>query len=196
MEDSAEAQKVGAGSDMQLRVVGRRLADASAELVKEDPTEHVVTQLTHIIVDCSTIPYIDLMGKDAIAQTFADYATIDITVLIANCKVAVRQLFETSDFYQKVPKNRMFVSVNDAVTQALKEQRERFPDRPPMIDPSEIQPAIVNPVALSPMVKTVVSNVFEEGEEQATQSPGSITRSTQRADLSSAVKRESAKARK
>ncbi|KAK6010814.1 STAS domain protein, partial [Ostertagia ostertagi] len=114
---------------MQLRFVGRRVADASSDSVMEDPTEHVVTQLTHIIIDCSSIPYVDLMGKDALAQTYADYSTIDITVLMANCKVAVRQLFETTDFYHKVPKNRMFVNVNDAVIQALKEQRGRFRER-------------------------------------------------------------------
>ncbi|VDM69749.1 unnamed protein product, partial [Strongylus vulgaris] len=147
----------------ELRVIGRRLSDASGDVV-EDAVEHVVTQLTHIIIDCSSIPYIDLMGKDAIAQIVADYAAIDITVLIANAKVAVRQLFETSDFYQKVAKNKMFVSLNDAVSQALKEQRERFPDRPPMIVPSEIQRkplSIKEPVALSPAQKTIISNVYD-----------------------------------
>ncbi|VDM57491.1 unnamed protein product [Angiostrongylus costaricensis] len=114
---------------LPLRLVGRRVADASYDSVKEDQAEHVVTQLTHIIIDCSTIPYVDLMGKDALAQTYADYSTIDITVLMANCKAAVRQLFETTDFYQKVPKNRMFVNINDAVNQALKEQRTRYPEQ-------------------------------------------------------------------
>ncbi|PIO72033.1 STAS domain protein [Teladorsagia circumcincta] len=83
-EQPVDASK--AASDMQLRVVGRRVADASNDSVMEDPTEHVVTQLTHIIIDCSSIPYVDLMGKDALAQTYADYSTIDITVLMANCK--------------------------------------------------------------------------------------------------------------
>ncbi|KAK6056863.1 STAS domain protein [Cooperia oncophora] len=70
----------------ELRFVGRRVADAANDSVPEDPAEHVVTQLTHIIIDCSSIPYVDLMGKDALAQTYADYSTIDITVLMANCK--------------------------------------------------------------------------------------------------------------
>ncbi|EYC23811.1 hypothetical protein Y032_0015g2841 [Ancylostoma ceylanicum] len=137
------------------------------------------------------------MGKDAIAQTFADYATIDITVLIANCKVAVRQLFETTDFYQKVPKNRMFVSVNDAVTQALKEQRERVPERK-QIDHTGGQRHIAkDPVALSPAQKTVILNVLnEEGEEQLTQSAASATLSTQRADVSTEIKKDSAQIRK
>ncbi|KAK5981748.1 Sulfate transporter [Trichostrongylus colubriformis] len=170
-------------SDMQLRFVGRRVAEAT-DSVMEDPTEHVVTQLTHIIIDCSSIPYVDLMGKDALAQTYADYSTIDITVLMANCKVAVRQLFETTDFYQKVPKNRMFVNVNDAVIQALKEQRQRFPERNVTMDTSDVHAQVSkDPVALSPAPRTVISNVNEEREEE-TQSAVSATPSTLRGDLS------------
>ncbi|KHJ84744.1 STAS domain protein [Oesophagostomum dentatum] len=174
-EKSAEvAQSPKTVKDMQLRVIGRRLADASTDSVAEDPGEHVVTQLTHIIIDCSSIPYIDLTGENALAQTYADYATIDITVLIANCKVALRQLFETSDFYQRVPKNRMFVSLNDAVSQALKEQRQRFPERPPLvIAESQHKIKLQEPVALSPAQKTIVTNI-DEGEEQ-TQSVGGHT---------------------
>uniref|UniRef100_A0A1I7X9Q0 STAS domain-containing protein n=1 Tax=Heterorhabditis bacteriophora TaxID=37862 RepID=A0A1I7X9Q0_HETBA len=36
--------------------------------------------------DCSSIPYVDIMGKDALAQTYTDYASIDITVMMAHCK--------------------------------------------------------------------------------------------------------------
>lgn len=194
-EQSMEPSK--ASSDMQLRIVGRRLADASTDPVAEDQVEHVVTQLTHIIIDCSSIPYVDLMGKDALAQTYADYETIDITVLMANCKVAVRQLFETTDFYQKVPKNRMFVNVNDAVTQALKEQRSRFPERNITIEASDPRQKPKDPVALSPAQRTVISNVLnEDREEQTTQSAASVTLSTQRGDLSVTVKKGSAKVKK
>ncbi|WKY11951.1 hypothetical protein Q1695_003488 [Nippostrongylus brasiliensis] len=191
---SMEACK--AASDMELRIVGRRLADATEGATTEEQTEHVITQLTHIIIDCSSIPYMDLMGKDALAQTYADYSSIDITVLMANCKVAIRQLFETTDFYNKVPKSRMFVSVNDAVTQALKEQRERYPEREVKFDVSEPPPREEpqpQPIALSPAQRTVV----EEREEQATQSLESPTHSTQRGDTSIALKKvASAKAAK
>nr|CDJ83608.1 Sulphate transporter antisigma-factor antagonist STAS domain containing protein [Haemonchus contortus] len=190
-EPNMEASK--SAGDMQLRVVGRRVAETSGDSMIEDPTEHVVTQLTHIIIDCSSIPYVDLMGKDALAQTFADYSTIDITVLMANCKVAVRQLFETTDFYQKVPKNRMFVNVNDAVIQALKEQRERFPEHNIKMDISEARAQVSkDPVALSPAQRTeIITNVHEEREE-LTQSP--VTPSTQ--DLSSANRKGSAQPKK
>ncbi|VDO22907.1 unnamed protein product [Haemonchus placei] len=123
----------------------------------EDPTEHVVTQLTHIII------------------------------------VAVRQLFETTDFYQKVPKNRMFVNVNDAVIQALKEQRERFPEHNIKMDISEARAQVSkDPVALSPAQRTeIITNVHEEREE-LTQSP--VTPSTQ--DLSSGNRKGSAQPKK
>lgn len=50
----------------------------------KEPEE--LKQLTHIVIDCSSIPYVDLMGKDALAQCYLDYKAIDITVLFAHCK--------------------------------------------------------------------------------------------------------------
>lgn len=51
---------------------------------KEEAVEMV--QLTHIVVDCSSFPYIDLMGVDALARAHAEYQAINITVFFACCK--------------------------------------------------------------------------------------------------------------
>lgn len=97
------------------------------------------TQLTHIIVDCSAVLYVDLMGKDALIDVYNDYKTIDIEVLFANTQglnhisyslgcsflERVRQIFESTDFFTEVPRNRVFVSVSDAVDQAELEQRRK-----------------------------------------------------------------------
>ncbi|KAE9417880.1 hypothetical protein Angca_002603, partial [Angiostrongylus cantonensis] len=186
LNERSAAEKTKTKSTLSETRDGSRASDdmhASCDSVKEDQAEHVVTQLTHIIIDCSTIPYVDLMGKDALAQTYSDYSTIDITVLMANCKAAVRQLFETTDFYQKVPKNRMFVNVNDAVIQALKEQRTRFPEQiMQLVDHSDTAPQTQKPpIAHSPPQRTIIS-LKEEREEKTTQSACSSSRSTQRAD--------------
>ncbi|KAH7726680.1 Protein SULP-6 [Aphelenchoides avenae] len=82
-------------------------------------------QLTHLIIDCSSFPYIDLMGMDALALAYQEYQDIGIHVFFAHCKVAVRQFFEEAGFYQKVPKSTMFVSVNDAVSYALSENLDK-----------------------------------------------------------------------
>lgn len=43
-------------------------------------------QLTHVIVDCSAIPYVDLMGKDAMVQASEEFAKVEITVFYSHCK--------------------------------------------------------------------------------------------------------------
>lgn len=52
---------------------------------KNEEAEDLI-QLTHIIVDCSSFPYIDLMGVDALARAHAEYKAINITVFFACCK--------------------------------------------------------------------------------------------------------------
>ncbi|KAI6223146.1 STAS domain-containing protein [Aphelenchoides fujianensis] len=92
-------------------------------------------QLTHIVIDCSSFPYIDLMGLEVLEQAYLDYQKIGIQVYLSTCKgerddssnhshipllsVSVRQFFERADFYKRVHKVNMFVSVIDAVTKAL-----------------------------------------------------------------------------
>uniref|UniRef100_A0AC35FDH2 STAS domain-containing protein n=1 Tax=Panagrolaimus sp. PS1159 TaxID=55785 RepID=A0AC35FDH2_9BILA len=78
--------------------------------------------ITHIIIDCSSFPYIDLMGLDALGQVHSEFAALSIQVYFACCKVSVRQSFEQTDFYKKVPKTHLFVSVWDAVNQAQKDR--------------------------------------------------------------------------
>uniref|UniRef100_A0A1I7TKH9 STAS domain-containing protein n=2 Tax=Caenorhabditis tropicalis TaxID=1561998 RepID=A0A1I7TKH9_9PELO len=91
-----------------------------------DPTlKFETTQLTHIIVDCSAVLYVDLMGIDALIDVYNDYKTIDISVLFANTQERVRQIFETTNFFEEVPRNRVFVSVSDAVDQAELEQKRK-----------------------------------------------------------------------
>ncbi|KAI6233220.1 Prestin [Aphelenchoides fujianensis] len=72
-------------------------------------------QLTHIVIDCSSFPYIDLMGLEVLEQAYLDYQKIGIQVYLS----IVRQFFERADFYKRVLKVNMFVSVIDAVTKAL-----------------------------------------------------------------------------
>lgn len=53
----------------------------------EDATRNEgFVQLTHIIIDCSSFPYIDIMGIEALARAHAEYNAINITVFFACCK--------------------------------------------------------------------------------------------------------------
>ncbi|VDN06080.1 unnamed protein product [Thelazia callipaeda] len=112
-------------SDEEIQLTVRRhcFHPSHQNLENKEENEDLV-QLTHIIIDCSSFPYIDLMGLDALARAHAEYRAINITVFFACCKVAVRQMFENSHFYEHVPKSYMFVSLQDAVAQAQYEQEQ------------------------------------------------------------------------
>ncbi|CAG9535020.1 unnamed protein product [Cercopithifilaria johnstoni] len=130
--------------EIQLTVRQHCIHSSKRNVERTEEAEDLI-QLTHIIVDCSSFPYIDLMGVDALARTHAEYKAINITVFFACCKVAVRQMFENSHFYEHVPKSYMFVSLQDAVAQAQYEQQQniRFGNSAEPI-PSKIMLASVN----------------------------------------------------
>lgn len=65
--------------------VRRRCVQSQKPTVDRVEKDELV-QLTHIVVDCSSFPYIDLMGVDALARAHNDYKAINITVFFACCK--------------------------------------------------------------------------------------------------------------
>ncbi|KAI6233255.1 Prestin [Aphelenchoides fujianensis] len=118
--------------DIQLHVLpvagnpSKEIVEGAVERTVDLPTlkqpqreAEELIQLTHIVIDCSSFPYIDLMGLEVLEQAYLDYQKIGIQVYLSTCKGDVRQFFERADFYKRVPKVNMFVSVIDAVTKAL-----------------------------------------------------------------------------
>ncbi|PAV91402.1 hypothetical protein WR25_06387 [Diploscapter pachys] len=125
-----------------------------------------VTQVTHLVLDFSTIPFIDSMGLDAVASIYEDYRSIDIGVMLAQAKISVRQLFEATNFIARMPKNRMFVNLNDAVTQAVREQQAAY-NKHTSMENVALQPPVANePMAKSVAQKTTTTTPFDEGEQQ------------------------------
>ncbi|KRX45280.1 Prestin [Trichinella murrelli] len=68
-----------------------------------------------IIIDCSSFPFVDLMGVESMKQIYLEYKKIGIAVKFAYCKVSLRQILERTDFFQTVPKARLYPSIEDAV---------------------------------------------------------------------------------
>uniref|UniRef100_A0A0K0F0M2 Anion transporter SULP-6 (projected from Caenorhabditis elegans ortholog sulp-6) n=1 Tax=Strongyloides venezuelensis TaxID=75913 RepID=A0A0K0F0M2_STRVS len=78
--------------------------------------------ITHLVIDCSSFPYVDIMGKDVLIQAYNEFKVVGIKVFYAGAKAAVRQSFERTDFYSHVPKTNLYVSIADAVAQAQNER--------------------------------------------------------------------------
>ncbi|CAD5231935.1 unnamed protein product [Bursaphelenchus xylophilus] len=86
--------------------------------------EEEYIHLSHFIIDCSSFPYIDLMGLEVLEQAYSDLSNMGIRVFFCNCKVAVRQFFEQNEFYKRVPKSNMYCSLIPAIIQAEIEREQ------------------------------------------------------------------------
>ena len=56
--------------------------------------------ISHVIIDCSNMSYIDAPGISTLSQAIDEYASVDVNVLLAGCKgttvlsVSTRALFQ------------------------------------------------------------------------------------------------------
>ncbi|VBB31142.1 unnamed protein product, partial [Acanthocheilonema viteae] len=86
-DDTIDKRNETANHDEEIQLTVRRhcIHPPKRTIERAEEAEDLI-QLTHIIVDCSSFPYIDLMGVDALARAHAEYKAINITVFFACCK--------------------------------------------------------------------------------------------------------------
>ncbi|KAH9504995.1 hypothetical protein Btru_061361 [Bulinus truncatus] len=83
-----------------------------------------LTDIYYLIIDCSTVSYIDSMGVKALQQVISELSNFKITVYLAQCKANVREMFSRTNFYKTESKDHIFISTHDAVVHALQERSE------------------------------------------------------------------------
>uniref|UniRef100_A0A5S6Q8I7 STAS domain-containing protein n=1 Tax=Trichuris muris TaxID=70415 RepID=A0A5S6Q8I7_TRIMR len=76
-------------------------------------------QLHSVIIDCSSFPYVDVMGAEAMKQVFLDYKRIGTDVMFAACKVSVTQLLQRAGIFDEVSKEHFHPTLHDSVVYAL-----------------------------------------------------------------------------
>ncbi|XP_025107659.1 solute carrier family 26 member 6-like isoform X3 [Pomacea canaliculata] len=76
------------------------------------------TDIYFVIIDCRAINYVDSVGVKVLQQVVTELKTYSVNVFLANCKAAVREMFEKTDFYRTSDKQCLFLSVHDAVRYA------------------------------------------------------------------------------
>lgn len=79
-----------------------------------------------IIIDCSTMGYIDSVGVSALGQVMSDYKEININVLLANCKAGIREMLQSAGFYERIDKKNIFLTIHDAVIWCLRDKPHEF----------------------------------------------------------------------
>lgn len=71
-----------------------------------------------VIIDCSMFGYIDLTGVSALIQAVTCFDHMGIEVLLSGCRFGVRKMLRKTNFYDKVPQDRLHLTIHDAVLYA------------------------------------------------------------------------------
>lgn len=88
-EKKSEIELVYRGSRRQESKSQKAIDSQTTPNLEEAPDTNTTegdVHITHIVVDCSSFPYIDLMGLDALAQVHNEFAVLSIQVYFACCK--------------------------------------------------------------------------------------------------------------
>lgn len=82
----------------------------------------------HVIIDCSTVNYMDISGANVISHIFKEYAHVNIKVFLTNISYDVRQTMFHAGVFDTVPKENIFVDVLDAIAVAKLEMVVPIPE--------------------------------------------------------------------
>ncbi|XGW35619.1 hypothetical protein V3C99_019096 [Haemonchus contortus] len=71
-----------------------------------------------LVIDCSGFPYVDYLGLTTLKTVVADLIAANIQTYLVVQKGDLRKLFEVTDFYDTVERERIFEKLDQAVKQA------------------------------------------------------------------------------
>ncbi|TVK90561.1 Solute carrier family 26 member 6 [Bagarius yarrelli] len=73
-----------------------------------------------IILDLSTVNFIDTVAIKTLKNIIHDFGEIDVNIYIAGCQIPVVEQLEQGGFFTEISKERLFTTVHDAVLYCLK----------------------------------------------------------------------------
>ncbi|CAC5369649.1 unnamed protein product [Mytilus coruscus] len=73
-----------------------------------------VVPLTHIIIDCSSVNYIDMNGKKALIQINSEYKHVGVIVMFGNCTNFMKTFTEKSDLSEEIDMKNVYADILDA----------------------------------------------------------------------------------
>ncbi|RWS23322.1 solute carrier family 26 member 6-like protein [Leptotrombidium deliense] len=79
---------------------------------------------THLIIDCSMISYCDAAGIQMLRKIIQIYQNCDVNVYLAACISHVIRILEKDSFFNQLSKDRVFISIHDAVLKIVNEQQK------------------------------------------------------------------------
>lgn len=101
------------------------LCDDDDEVDPEDGEEFVtddkirrMRRTHHIIIDCSTVNYMDSSGANVLGHISSEYEHVNIKLFLAGVAASVRDTMEHAGTYEKIPQHHIFLELHDAVAVA------------------------------------------------------------------------------
>ena len=73
------------------------------------------TMKKFLIIDCSSLNYLDMNGINMLIQVIADYDKAGVTVMMARCTRYMLDIIDRSPLAEKLAQNRVFPDIADAV---------------------------------------------------------------------------------
>ncbi|XP_026223451.1 solute carrier family 26 member 6-like isoform X1 [Anabas testudineus] len=95
------------------------------------PTEEENRKIHTIILDISTISFVDTVTSNTLKNIFKEFGEVDFNIYLAGAQVCVVKQLETAGFFSdSLPKSKLFVTVHDAVlhVQMKQSQTDLKPD--------------------------------------------------------------------
>ncbi|KAK0053470.1 prestin [Biomphalaria pfeifferi] len=87
------------------------------ELFTDDALRQM-RKIHHIIIDCTTINYIDASGANVLGHIFTEYGHVNIKVFLAGCSADMRRALEHAGAFEKIPRDNLFIDLHDAIAVA------------------------------------------------------------------------------
>ena len=87
------------------------------ELVTDDKIRRM-RKIHHVILDFSTVNYMDISGANLISHISKEYDHVNIKLFLANISADVRRTMENAGVFDNIPKDRVFLHIIDAVAVA------------------------------------------------------------------------------
>lgn len=83
-------------------------------------------KVSHIIIDCSTINYMDVTGAKMLGQISTEYGNANIKLLISGCCSDIQKTMLHAGVFDNIPKDNIFIDLYDALVVAKCSQRPKF----------------------------------------------------------------------
>ena len=101
--------------------------DDGQEMVTEEKIRRM-RRIHHVIIDFSTVNYMDISGANVIGHIYKEYGHVNIKVFLTNVSYDVRQTMNQAGVFDVIPKEHIFVDILDAIAIAKLESVLPLPE--------------------------------------------------------------------